>query len=121
MSDIKAIYRNPDGSLPTPGMTADQQCPGALRYQLQHPTLGTLLVDALNGAPTQAEIDSVVAGTFGTTQDQRAGSAVDAEDRFWFEVNFDQENRVRALEGKAAITRTQYRSALINLWKTLNP
>jgi G3E family GTPase len=29
-----------------------------------------------------------------------------------FEVNFDQENRIRALENKAQITRLQYRNAL---------
>lgn len=53
------------------------------------------------------------------TLDQRAGLTMDGL-RFLFEVNFDQENRVRALEGKAAITRVQYRDAWINLWKTLN-
>lgn len=33
-------------------------------------------------------------------------------DRLNFEVNFDQENRIRALENKAAITKAQYRNAL---------
>jgi hypothetical protein len=52
-------------------------------------------------------------------QDTRAQRYIDGLDRLWFEVNFDQENRVRALEGKAAITRAQYRDALINRWKAL--
>lgn len=39
--------------------------------------------------------------------------------RILFEINFDQENRIRATEGKAAITREQYRSALIDRYKTL--
>lgn len=32
--------------------------------------------------------------------------------RLSFDVNFDQENRIRSLEGKQAITRAQYRAAL---------
>jgi hypothetical protein len=55
------------------------------------------------------------------TADQRGALAVDALDRLWFEVNFDQENRMRAFESKAAITRAQYRDALIARWKQLNP
>ena len=43
----------------------------------------------------------------------------DKTQRLLFEINFDQENRVRALEGKSAITKTQYRDALINVWKGL--
>lgn len=37
---------------------------------------------------------------------------LDQVDMLNFEVNFDQENRIRALEGKAAITKLQYRNAL---------
>lgn len=55
------------------------------------------------------------------TPDARAGVAIDSIDRLSFEVNFDQENRIRALEGKAAITRVQYRDALVTRWKQLNP
>lgn len=36
-----------------------------------------------------------------------------------FEINFDQENRVRVLEGKSVITRVQYRDALIMRYKAL--
>lgn len=46
------------------------------------------------------------------TADEKAARALDAKERLDFEVNFDQENRIRALEGKAAITRAQYRDAL---------
>lgn len=55
------------------------------------------------------------------TQDIRAAIAIDAIDRLQFEHLFDLENRTRALELKVAITRAQYRDALITRWKTLNP
>lgn len=57
--------------------------------------------------------------------DGQAAAQVDAafvvglSARLMFEVNFNQENRIRTLEGKAIITRTQFRDALIALVKTL--
>lgn len=54
------------------------------------------------------------------TLDARASRGVDEKDRLLFEINFNQENRLRALEGKAAITRAQYRDALIAEWKRIN-
>ncbi len=39
--------------------------------------------------------------------------------RLIFEIEFDQENRVRILEGKSTITKSQYRDALKVLLKTL--
>ncbi len=54
------------------------------------------------------------------TVDQRADMAIDSTDRLIFEVLFDIENRVRVLEAKAAVTRAQYRTALITRWKALN-
>ena len=36
-----------------------------------------------------------------------------------FEIELDQENRLRVLEGKAIITKTQYKNALKTLLKTL--
>jgi hypothetical protein len=39
-------------------------------------------------------------------------STLYAYDLLNFEVNFDQENRIRVLEGKATITKLQYRNAL---------
>jgi hypothetical protein len=39
--------------------------------------------------------------------------------RLNFEVNFNQENRLRVLEGKPTITKLQYRDALKAVWRTL--
>lgn len=39
--------------------------------------------------------------------------------RLLFEINFDQENRIRVLEGKSIITKVVYRDALKTLLKTL--
>lgn len=54
------------------------------------------------------------------SQDERAAAYVDSFDHLQFEVMFDMENRMRTREGSAQITRTQYRAALVNRWKTLN-
>lgn len=54
------------------------------------------------------------------TLDELAVRHVDAIDRLQFEHLFDLENRMRAQESLGAITRAQYRTALINRWKTLN-
>jgi len=54
------------------------------------------------------------------TFDERAAMNVDTSDRLLFEVNYNQENRLRALEGKAPIARAQYRDALIAEWKRIN-
>lgn len=53
--------------------------------------------------------------------DKEATGAIDSDKfvRLLFEINFDQENRVRTLEGRPAITRAQYRTALINTYKAL--
>jgi hypothetical protein len=37
--------------------------------------------------------------------------------RFLFEVHYDAESRLRALEGKPPITKQQYRDALVAVWK----
>ena len=39
--------------------------------------------------------------------------------RLVFEIEYDQENRLRVLEGKPIITKVQYRDALKTLLKTL--
>lgn len=44
--------------------------------------------------------------------DAEKDARVANEDFLQFEIHFDLENRVRALEGKSAITRAQYRAAL---------
>jgi hypothetical protein len=54
------------------------------------------------------------------TQDERAAMAVDAKERLAFEIDYDQESRLRVIEGKVPITKAQYRDALIARWKTLN-
>jgi hypothetical protein len=73
---------------------------------------------------TQEEIDAALARKAiedaYNTLDARAQRSIDTTDRLLFEVNFDQENRIRALEGKAAVTKIQYRDALIERWKLLN-
>jgi hypothetical protein len=55
------------------------------------------------------------------TADQKAAGATDSITQLEFDVLFNQENRIRTLEGKASITRVQYRDALIARWKVLNP
>lgn len=39
--------------------------------------------------------------------------------RLIFEINFDQENRIRVLEGKQAVTKAQYLAALKDRYKAL--
>lgn len=74
---------------------------------------------------TKAEQDSIALAKAewdaDNTLDKRAIRAIDGMDRLQFEHLFDLENRTRALEFKAPITRAQYRQALINRWKELNP
>ena len=58
------------------------------------------------------------------TQEQLAAQAearLDADrfNRLLFELNFDQENRIRALEGRPSVTKLQYKTALANVYKTL--
>ncbi len=62
---------------------------------------------------TQTEMD--------TEREAEISVKLDADKilRLIFEINYDQENRVRALEGKAAITKLTYRNALIATYKTL--
>jgi hypothetical protein len=54
-------------------------------------------------------------------KDRDAIAAIDGIDRLQFEHLFDLENRTRTIEGQPTITRAQYRQALINRWKALNP
>lgn len=44
--------------------------------------------------------------------DAEKEGALDRYDRLSFDLNFDQENRIRVLEVKAPVTRAQYRAAL---------
>lgn len=44
--------------------------------------------------------------------DARKEGRIDGADRLLFEIAFRQENRLRALEGKAALTAAQFRTAI---------
>lgn len=70
---------------------------------------------------TQAEIDAALARRAAedayNSIDNIATRAIGAVDRLWFEVNFNQENRIRVLELKVPITKAQYRDALIAAYK----
>lgn len=44
---------------------------------------------------------------------------IDRIRRLLFEINFDQENRIRTLEGEPTITKAQYKTALLVRVKTL--
>lgn len=69
-----------------------------------------------NGATIEVDTAKVL-----QLKDEDAVKAIDGIDRLQFEHLFRLENRTRALEGKLAITKAQYRDALIAEWKTLNP
>lgn len=56
-----------------------------------------------------------------TIQDTKAQAFADAVDKVQFRLLFNLENRVRALEGKLALTAAQYRQAVIDQWKLVNP
>jgi hypothetical protein len=73
--------------------------------------------------PTRAQIDAV------TDQDV-LNSELEAEadktvigsgrmDKLIFDNNFDRENRLRALEGRAAMNKQQYKEALVNQYKNI--
>ena len=49
----------------------------------------------------------------------KACSPDDKRTKLLFDINFDQENRLRVLEGKPPITKSQYKTALINQYKSL--
>jgi hypothetical protein len=108
MSSILCIYAA------EPKFPATDQHPDAARY-----VVGPYLVDAI-GEPTAAEVDVVLNKDAGAP-DRLAASAIDGMDRLQFEHLFELENRMRAQEGLGEITRAQYRTALINRWKQLNP
>ncbi len=72
--------------------------------------------------PTQAQIDlvtdqQVIANELDTEANNTM--TVTKKDRLIFEINYQQENRLRALEGKAALSKVVYKSALNTLYKTL--
>lgn len=56
-----------------------------------------------------AEADTAITGQFENNKLRR----------LVFEIEFDQENRIRVLEGKSVVTKTQYRDALVARFKAL--
>jgi hypothetical protein len=72
---------------------------------------------------TQAEIDYNAAESAKeaaeNTPDAIANRVVSRGDTLNFAINFDQENRIRTLEGRPQITRAQYFNALVNVFKGL--
>ena len=71
-------------------------------------------------AAAQSVVDALdIDAALNPTQDEQAAEAVSRIDRFRFEMDFAIENRVRVLEGKAAITRAVYLAALKAAWKAM--
>jgi hypothetical protein len=69
---------------------------------------------------TEAEIDAAGADYMANKADIEAEREL-LRDRFIrtiFEINFDQENRIRTLEGNSPVTKSQYKTALVNLYKS---
>jgi hypothetical protein len=83
-------------------------------------TMRTRRLVPLTPAEESAALARQAAWEADNTQDKRAERAIDGLDRVQFEHLFDLENRVRSLEGRFAITKAQYRQALIDRWKLLN-
>ena len=71
-------------------------------------------------AIVQAEAEyAVVAADVEADHDIQQSFEADKIKRLLFEIEFNQEIRLRALEGKLVITKAQYRTALLNIRKTL--
>ena len=78
------------------------------------------------GVPSQvlqdqwtAEYQTWIAGTGPIDSDCDSSIDLSKMNKLNFEVNFNQENRIRVLEAKPAVTRQQYRDALKVTWRTL--
>jgi hypothetical protein len=136
VSTIRTIYYPVNGVRQRPSFPATDQHPLAARHDFDHPALGPLCIDALDGPPTQAEIDAREL----PSQDTRAALFVDSVDRLQFDVLFAQENNIRELRQAmrtlcaainqptpftaaqaGQIDKPTFRQALINRWKALNP
>lgn len=63
------------------------------------------------GAESVTEVWTLTAKD-ATQLDQDREQTINSYGRLEFEVEFDQENRIRALEGRSTVTKTQYRNAL---------
>lgn len=72
--------------------------------------------------PTNTQIDAVLDQDVSDgTLDKEAVDAIESDKvkRLLFELNLDQENRLRVLEGSGSITKTQYKDVLIIRYKAL--
>lgn len=72
--------------------------------------------------PTDAEINVITDGQVEDSElDKEANGALENEKvkRLLFEINFEQENRMRVLESRPTITKAQYKTATVTLYKTL--
>lgn len=69
--------------------------------------------------PTEAEIDAMGATYVAADENAKQDISRDRLNRVLFEINFDQEQRLRVLESQPAITKAQYRNALVNLYKSV--
>ena len=70
---------------------------------------GPTLVDgSMVNPPTQAEVDALTTAQLDAAQAEKSFSVEKLELR----IAFNHENRIRALEGKAAITQAQFITAL---------
>lgn len=72
--------------------------------------------------PPQVEIDAVTDQQVEDGElDKEANNslAVSKKGMLLFEINFDQEKRIRVLEGKPTVTKQQYKTVIKNLYKTL--
>ncbi len=78
----------------------------------------------LGAKPTLASLDSQVSDADANVsaldrEAQRETSGITKKDKLLFQINFDQENRIRVLEGNPPVTKVQYKKALVTLYKTL--
>lgn len=109
VSEFREFAREPD---PNPKKGFDwRPCPLGIKPEVDPET------EVLE-SPTYQVGASEVTETF-TKRDKTAQELDNAKEaeltavqRLLFEVNFDQENRIRTLEGKNTITKVQYRDAL---------
>jgi hypothetical protein len=84
------------------------------------------VVEFPGGIPPQAdqdlwtsEYEAFVAAGGLKEREASDGLQIDTFKRLIFEVMFNQENRIRVLEGKLPVNRSTYRDNLIALYKTL--
>ncbi len=76
---------------------------------------GPYLVDgSMINPPTQAEVDALTTEQLDQAAADKVASAIQLDDVVG-KILFNHENRLRALEGKQALTKQQFRSAVRQL------